>query len=221
MVREFAESATCCGARVRLRVHVGPGDRKTRWERYVQSSQYRWYSHTAGRDPFLWGGRNAVQLFYIISGFLISYVLVERRSYRTLRGFYINRYLRLYPVYGVVAVATLAFFAAEALRYHGPPVEFFAIYRAAPPAADALLLVSNLFLLGQDWVMFSAVEHHSFVLGTDFTQSEIPLWQGLIAPQAWTLGSNLPSISWHRSFLPEGRQSTPYSYCPSRCARIS
>ncbi len=137
------------------------------------------------------GGRNAVQLFYIISGFLISYVLVERRSYRTLRGFYINRYLRLYPVYGVVAVATLAFFAAEALRYHGPPVEFFAIYRAAPPAADALLLVSNLFLLGQDWVMFSAVEHHSFVLGTDFTQSEIPLWQGLIAPQAWTLGVEL------------------------------
>src|SRR6266436_645712 len=57
MVREFAESATCCGARVRLRVHVGPGDRKTRWERYVQSSQYRWYSHTAGRDPFLWGAK--------------------------------------------------------------------------------------------------------------------------------------------------------------------
>jgi peptidoglycan/LPS O-acetylase OafA/YrhL len=118
--------------------------------------------------------------------------LVERRSYRTLGCFYINRYLRLYPIYGVVTVATLALlFAAEALHYQRPSVEFFAVYQAAPPAADALLLVSNIFLFGQDWVMFSAVEHHSLVFSTDFTKSEIPLWEGLIAPQAWTLGIEL------------------------------
>ena len=102
------------------------------------------------------GGRNAVQLFYIISGFLISYVLVERRSYRTLSRFYLNRYLRLYPVYCVVAVATLAwFFSAGALDQESPPDRFFAVYHVAPPAGDALLVVANTILFGQDWVMFS------------------------------------------------------------------
>ena len=48
------------------------------------------------------GGRNAVQLFYMISGFLISYVLVERKVYKDTISFYINRYLRLYPIYSPV-----------------------------------------------------------------------------------------------------------------------
>ena len=33
------------------------------------------------------GGRLAVQLFYIISGFLISYILLEANSYKSLKGF--------------------------------------------------------------------------------------------------------------------------------------
>ena len=36
------------------------------------------------------GGRLAVQLFYIISGFLISYILLEANSYRSLKGFLVN-----------------------------------------------------------------------------------------------------------------------------------
>ncbi|MFZ6693377.1 acyltransferase family protein [Undibacterium sp. SXout20W] len=54
------------------------------------------------------GGRNAVQLFYMISGFLISFVLIEQRAYLRMKTFYINRFLRLYPVYFVVALMTLA-----------------------------------------------------------------------------------------------------------------
>lgn len=49
------------------------------------------------------GGRNAVQLFYMISGFLISYVIVEKKVYSRVINFYVNRYLRLYPIYIAVA----------------------------------------------------------------------------------------------------------------------
>ena len=53
------------------------------------------------------GGRLAVQLFYVISGFLISYILVEARTYCTVSNFYINRFLRLFPIYWCVALTTV------------------------------------------------------------------------------------------------------------------
>lgn len=58
------------------------------------------------------GGRNAVQLFYITSGFLMSYVLVEKKTYPKIKDFYINRYLRLYPIYFSVAILTLLSYVA-------------------------------------------------------------------------------------------------------------
>ena len=45
------------------------------------------------------GARNAVQIFYIISGFLISYILVESKNYPNIKHFYFNRILRIYPIY--------------------------------------------------------------------------------------------------------------------------
>ena len=61
------------------------------------------------------GGQNAVRLFYMISGFLISFVLVERKSYSSIVLFYINRYLRLYPIYLSVAVLSLIAFFIKSL----------------------------------------------------------------------------------------------------------
>lgn len=128
------------------------------------------------------GGRNAVQLFYMISGFLISYVLVEKKAYATVANFYINRYLRLYPIYFVVGL--LSFLVLR-------PAGFFEVYRTAPAAADVLLIFSNITLIAQDWVMFSGVESDKLVFSTDFQKSEVVLQAGLLLPQAWTLGVEL------------------------------
>ena len=62
-----------------------------------------------GTGPRLVGGVLAVQMFYLISGFLISFVLVETSNYTSVRSFYVNRMLRLFPIYLVVACAALAF----------------------------------------------------------------------------------------------------------------
>lgn len=131
------------------------------------------------------GGRNAVQMFYAISGFLISYVWVERRSYSRVGAFYANRYLRLYPIYAVVGVLTLLSMAASMRP------EWLNVYRQAPDSARWLLGLSNLCILGQDWIMFLAVKAHQLVFATDFRDSDVLLWQGLLAPQAWTLGVEL------------------------------
>ena len=74
------------------------------------------FNHCSWHDGFVFvGGRNAVQLFYMISGFLISHVLTHNPAYRNPFKFYANRALRLYPIYYAVAVMALPSKAA-ALR---------------------------------------------------------------------------------------------------------
>ena len=145
------------------------------------------FAHTYGF--VLVGGKNAVQLFYMISGFLISYVLVERKTYSSIRSFYINRYLRLYPIYFLVALLSLLVFVFAAAI--GKDVVFFQVYRDAPVAANILLVISNATIFFQDWVMFSAVEQKQLVFSADFFKSEVVLYPGLLVPQAWTLGVEL------------------------------
>ncbi|OAH98856.1 hypothetical protein A1353_21775 [Methylomonas methanica] len=130
------------------------------------------------------GGRNAVQLFYIISGFLISFILVEKRSYNTALKFYLNRFLRLYPTYFFVAIITLLFNLSIKSN-------FFELYNHIPSSAETLLIVSNIFLFGQDWVMFFAIDNGKLIFSSDFNKSDELLYLGLIVPQAWTLGVEL------------------------------
>jgi len=128
------------------------------------------------------GGRNAVQLFYIVSGFLISFVLVERKTYASLGSFYLNRALRLYPAYLVVAALTLIL----ALVAHEPQ-RFIQLYETAPSSAVAFLSIVNALLIGQDWLFFFDIRHGELVY-SPFVTGDSTLWHGLLAPQAWSLG---------------------------------
>lgn len=135
-----------------------------------------------GTTDWLVGGRLAVQLFYVISGFLISYVLTATDHYQGSVGrFYANRALRLYPVYLAVAALTLLAHAAGGGA-------FWRFYDHLPFAAELFLGVSNLLILGQDWLMFFGIEHGALAFTGSFAHSEVPLYQGLLVPQAWTLG---------------------------------
>ena len=54
----------------------------------------------------------AVQLFFIISGFMISYVLDQKymkNKKQNIRLFYINRFFRIFPIYWVILALTLSF----------------------------------------------------------------------------------------------------------------
>lgn len=135
-----------------------------------------------GTTDWLVGGRLAVQLFYVISGFLISYVLTATDHYRGAPGrFYANRALRLYPVYLAVAALTL-------LAYAAGGDAFWRVYDGLPLAATLFLALSNLMILGQDWLMFFGIDHGALAFTGSFARSDVPLYQGLLVPQAWTLG---------------------------------
>ncbi len=130
------------------------------------------------------GPRNAVQLFYITSGFLISYVLTERGGYENKVTFYLSRCLRLYPLYLAVASLTLVIYLLA-----NP--QFFELHRDMPLSANISLTLANFLLFGQDWIMFSAVHSGDLVFATNFNNSDFALWKGLLVPQAWSLGVEL------------------------------
>ena len=137
------------------------------------------------RGPVFGGGPNAVQCFYIISGFLISYILVERQAYPSVGAFYLNRYLRLYPTYIFVALLTLV---AVLLTHRS---NLLSVYQHAPLGAVCVLVLTNVLLLGQDWIMFLGVHDHALVFTPNFRDSDVYLFEGQLIHPSWTLGVEL------------------------------
>jgi peptidoglycan/LPS O-acetylase OafA/YrhL len=143
------------------------------------------FAHSPWHSQFvLVGGRNAVQLFYMISGFLMSHILVTLNKYPQPMRFYASRWLRIYPLYYVVAfLALLAAFL--------PGSTFFDTYRAIPLSAAIFLILANILIFGQDWIMFSGLKDGRLAFTADFHKSSPPLYKGLLIEQAWTLGVEL------------------------------
>ncbi len=69
------------------------------------------WSHSSNREIGL-TGFDGVLLFFVISGFLITHILLEARGAAlrstVLRAFYLRRFLRIFPVYYVVLFLTSA-----------------------------------------------------------------------------------------------------------------
>jgi peptidoglycan/LPS O-acetylase OafA/YrhL len=131
------------------------------------------------------GGQLAVQLFYVTSGYLISLILITNTTYKNTKRFYLNRFLRLFPIYWLIAVISLIFKIAT---YYQGTGNFFQVYDEVGLIGSVFLIISNLILIGQDWVMFTGVENGFFGLSSSFNQSEVLVYEGLLVPQAWTLG---------------------------------
>lgn len=145
-------------------------------------------SHTLGF--YFVGGEVAVQLFYLISGYLISYVLIERRSYQNKRTFYLNRALRIYPYYLVILLASVLFYSQIGFELIQAEKIDYAV-TGLPESTRYLTYISNLLIFGQDWFLFSAIEDGELVLSTNFRDTEIKIWHSFYVPQAWTLGVEL------------------------------
>lgn len=130
------------------------------------------------------GGQLAVQIFYVISGYLISLILLSNSSYKNLKYFYLNRWLRLFPIYYFVAILTLVVFT---FSYVVGNDFFFYIYKEVGWPGVTHLVLSNIFIIGQDTVLLTGVFDGIYSFTLDFTKSELPIWSGLLVPQAWTL----------------------------------
>lgn len=142
------------------------------------------------------GGQLAVQAFYIISGFYMALILKEKyigvnKSYKL---FISNRFLRIYPVYWVVLIATVLVSLA-AFLYSGSG--FFRVYAdyfdSMSVGSFLFLIISNVILFFQDMILFLGLDTSSgnLFFTSNFGLCDPVLSNFLFVPQAWTISLEL------------------------------
>lgn len=140
-------------------------------------------------------GSVAVEAFFIISGFYMSLILQEKYTLTNFRLFISNRLLRLFPVYWVVLLATCLFCLLIRTTSGEQNFPLFDQYLSVPFNGGTFffLLFTNLFILGQDMVMFLGIHPATGELffTSNFWQTSPPLYTFLFIPQAWSLGLEL------------------------------
>lgn len=130
------------------------------------------------------GGKVAVQLFYVISGFLIMHVLQTNKAYGlNYLKFYKSRFFRLYPLYILIFLVTLTL----KLIFSN---HIGLIFSSVNLTSKVLIIVTNLILVGQDVLLFLKSTNFDISIVTnlaDSTKSFINLHTALVVPQAWSL----------------------------------
>lgn len=142
------------------------------------------------------GGQLAVQTFYIISGFYMALILKEKYigangSYKL---FISNRFLRIYPVYWVILIATVLVSLAAYLYSGSGFFHIYAEYFDSMSIGSILFLIfTNIVLFFQDTVLFLGLDVSSgnLFFTSDFAASDPALCDFLFVPQAWTVALEL------------------------------
>lgn len=120
----------------------------------------------------------AVQAFFMISGF---YMAMAYRHYHSNLGFWLSRYIRIYPTYIVCCILTLWVYTPE---------RYFTVLEQQPSSTWFILVVTQLSLFFQDITLWVRNENHFF---QPFWTIELveSLHAHTLLKQAWSLGVEL------------------------------
>jgi len=126
------------------------------------------FAHTPLAIRIFGGGRVAVQMFYAISGFLITFVLENVKAYQNPRRFYENRALRIFPVYcAVLAMSAVVAFVFSTQMASFRQLPFSAQTLRAAAGRVAADLRENEWLAGDRFTLADiAVYPHLAQFGT-------------------------------------------------------
>lgn len=135
---------------------------------------------------------NAVEFFFIISGFYMSFVLNERYwepSQNLL--FYKKRFLRLLPIYWICCLIGLGIAYKMSLGGYSSDFLFdFNLFKESHFSSYPYLIFSNLFALGEDVALF--LHWNIDTSQIEFTVSSYsesyPMIRFFASPVAWSLG---------------------------------
>ena len=138
------------------------------------------------------GGAVAVQIFFIISGFYMQFILGSGK-YGTVSQFYLSRWLRIVMPYLVASVCVVLASVAMGLATG----DYLTLAATVHPSGNGLLgtslaLLSNVTIFFQDWIMFLSHEAgESLRFTADFRADAHPLYRYLWIPPAWSVGVEL------------------------------
>ncbi|MBP6850017.1 MAG: acyltransferase [Rhodoferax sp.] len=129
-------------------------------------------------------GRAAVEIFFVISGYLMALVLTEKYKPTELRSFYVSRLVRLYPSYlfalvFALSVGWLIWDASKWIthwRSHGAELGL---------AQIAFLILSQLLIVGSEIPLFLSAAEGQWALRLDAIDTSV--WRFQLVPPAWSL----------------------------------
>src|SRR4051794_29777908 len=149
--------------------------------------------------PMVAGGW-AVQSFYVISGFYMALVLNEKypRGRRGYGEFILQRLMRLLPAYWVCLIGSIILGATGwgTILPRAGTTSAFAFWQehaAHLPAYQLVWLIfTQVFLLGQDWLMFMGLTPAGALHWVkDYHTSPVMPYQFMFVGPAWSLGVEL------------------------------
>lgn len=149
-------------------------------------------------------GNFAVETFFMISGFYMSLILSEKYcGPGAIWKFYSNRYLRLYPTYFIIVIATWAwFFVVWAWLKHIPGNSWIEYYGQMTLVPKMALVFSNWSMFGLDIPsLFHFKSDKGFLLFHYYDTATAPdgaSWLGDMRTigQAWSVGLEIWFIFW-------------------------
>lgn len=140
----------------------------------------------------LHNGREAVQIFFIISGFYMQ-LIITCGKYQSIFQFYRARILRIFIPY----FFALGFVVTTSIIWGCIFGDWLTLREAVLSGSNKttgafLTLITNFTVFFQDWVFFFAqTKGESLHLTVNYNTSEFPLWRYLWIPQAWSIGVEL------------------------------
>ena len=156
------------------------------------------FSHLriTGNNYFLNNGSEAVELFFIISGFYMF--LTYESKYMKLKSyskyyFYSNRFLRIYPTYFIVLLLSIGY-AIYSSKYspdlHNKLAAYVAYKDHLSASSYYLLGFLNISLVGLEIMDFFKIYGSGFImkLSSNKDIGDNLLSQFQMVPQAWSLG---------------------------------
>ena len=149
---------------------------------------------------FLNNGSDAVELFFIISGFYMFFILNKKYSKIKYQYYYFlsNRFLRIYPIYIVVLVITILYsIYSSKFSSHLPndSAAFIAFYGQLDNFYIYLLGFLNISIVGQESLSFFNYGINNLVF---LPENNNILYQFMYIPQAWSIGMEF----WFYIFSP-------------------
>ena len=151
-----------------------------------------WFGFSAG---WILSGNRAVQVFYVISGFLMAMILNGKYA-DTPRGnwlFYSNRILKIFVPYLVILAASVGVcLLSKLMTGNGLMLEsWFAETGSMSLSTWAFALLTNIFIIGQEWGFLLIYRAGSLFYSLQaFSEPPIGSQFTVITP-AWTLSIEL------------------------------
>ncbi|MCB1123066.1 MAG: acyltransferase [Verrucomicrobiae bacterium] len=136
-------------------------------------------------------GHEAVQIFFIISGF---YMAMIYDKYASNLEFYCSRFIRIFVPYWTICIGIIVtcFVLGNVYGVWGSLEPYMDYNRLNGIAGVIVVTIANILIFGQDVVMFLAHDFgESLAFTTDFSVSKNPLWEYLFVPQAWSVSLEL------------------------------